>query len=275
MLFATHSSLFVSMDRFDEVRLARRHKSPDSEHKECRLTYSTLAEVAGRLEKAYQKDEGAFTADGLKARLHIIDAEIAEGLFADTVVLVEGVSDRAAIIAAAALDGIDLEALGVAVLSVDGKSKLDRPAAILTSLGIPTFIVWDCDKKSNNTINGVEQNRALQLLMGVSAEDVHGAATKISMTFACFETKLETAIKDEIGAVLYQQQIDAVKAKYAIERNDDAEKATFAMRELLIGAAAQGRRSTTLSSIVKAIQELRNTTVTAQGVTQTSKSDHE
>ena len=37
VLFATHSSLFVSMDRFDEVRLARRHKPPDAEHNECRV----------------------------------------------------------------------------------------------------------------------------------------------------------------------------------------------------------------------------------------------
>lgn len=172
--------------------------------------------------------------------------------------LVEGVSDRAAIIAAAALGGIDLEALGVAVLAVDGKTKMDRPATIFTSLEIPTFLVWDCDKKPGGAIDGVEQNRALQMLMGIALDQVADATTTISGTFACFETKLESVVKEELGAELYKQQLDAVKEKYAIERSDDAEKAPFAMREVLMGAAAQGKRSATLSGIIKAIQELRN-----------------
>ncbi|HEY1747142.1 MAG TPA: AAA family ATPase [Xanthobacteraceae bacterium] len=257
VLFATHSSLFVSMDRFDEVRLARRHKSPESEHKECRVTYSTLSEVTRRLEKAYGKAEGTFSPAGLKARLHIIDAEIAEGLFADTVVLVEGVSDRAAILAAAALANIDLEALGVAVLAVDGKTKMDRPAAIFTSLEIPTFPIWDCDKKSDGSIDSVEQNHAMQALMGVAPEDIIDASTVIAKTYACFEETLEVLIKSEIGAELYMRQINVVKTKYSIDRNDDAEKAPFAMRELLAGAAAEGKRSRTLNSIVDAIKALR------------------
>ena len=144
ILFATHSSLFVSMDRFEEVRLARRRKSTTSEHKECRLTYSTLTNVARRLERAYGKEKGTYSAEGLRARLHIFRTEIAEGLFADTVVLVEGVNDKSAIVAAATIRGIDLEALGIAVLAADGKPNLDRPAAIFTSLEIPTFVVWDC-----------------------------------------------------------------------------------------------------------------------------------
>lgn len=260
VLFATHSSLFVSMDRFDEVRLARRRKLAGFDHKECRLTYSTLSEAARRLERAYGRDEGTFSADGLKARLHIIDAEIAEGLFADTVVLVEGVSDRAAIVAAATMDNVDLEALGIAVLDVDGKTKMDRPAAIFSSLEIPTFLVWDCDRKASGVIAGLEQNRALQRLMGIAPDQVADATTKIFSTFACFETKLENVIKAEIGEEIYKEQLEMIKRKYGIERGDDAEKAPFAMRELLEGAAVRGKRSGTLSAIIKTIQELRYAT---------------
>jgi predicted ATP-dependent endonuclease of OLD family len=194
----------------------------------------------------------------LRARLHIINAEVAEGLFADAVVLVEGVSDRAAIIAAAALEGVDLEALGIAVVVADGKPNMDRPAAIFDHLRIPTFLVWDCDKQGDGTIKGGEQNRALQVLMGVRISEIVDAATKIASNFACFETKLETVIKAEIGAALYQQQLDLVKAKYGIDRSSDAEKTPSVMRELLVGAAAAGRRSPTLSGMVRAIQQLRN-----------------
>jgi putative ATP-dependent endonuclease of OLD family len=257
VLFATHSSLFVSMDRFEEVRLARRHKSESTEHKECRITHSTLASVARRLETAHGKPSGTYTATGLKARLHIIGAEIAEGLFADAVVLVEGVNDRAAIIAAAALNKVDLEAQGIAVLAVDGKSKLDRPAAIFTSLEIPTFLIWDCDKQSAGTIDNVKQNRALQLLMGVSEAEVFEAKTVIARDFACFETKLETVIEQELGSDAYLENLNLVKEKYGIERKEDAIKAPFAMRDLLLGAAKAARWSDTLGGIIDAVQKLR------------------
>ena len=177
--------------------------------------------------------------------------------------LVEGISDRAAIIASAAMDGVDLEALGIAVLSVDGKTKLDRPTAIFTALNIPCFVIWDCDRRADG-IHGLDQNRALQSLLGVPSGAVVDAATKIAETFACFETKLETIIKDEIGLALYQQQLDLVKTVYGIERNDDAEKAPFVMRELLNGAASQGKQCSTLSNIVKSILKMREVAVLSE-----------
>jgi putative ATP-dependent endonuclease of OLD family len=257
IVFATHSALFISMDRFDEVRLARRIKEPDQQHKECRLTYSTLADVARRLEVAYGHDEGTFTADGLRARLHVINAEIAEGFFADLVVLVEGASDRAAIMAAAALAQVDLESLGIAVLDVDGKNNLDKPLAIFSSLEIPVFLIWDCDRKPDGAIGHLDQNRALQRLAGVSQENVMDAATVIATSYACFETKLEDIIRNEIGAAVYQAQLERVKELFGIQQGKDVQKAPFAMRELLSGAAAAGHSSQTLSLIVETIVDLR------------------
>jgi predicted ATPase len=256
VLFATHSSLFVSMDRFDDVRLARRRKAEDGDYKECDLTHSTLTDVAARLETARGQPAGTYTADGLKARLHIIGAEIAEGFFADAVVLVEGASDRAAILAAAAIDGVDLEALGIAVLAVDGKANMDRPAAIFTGLGIPTFVIWDCDRQQNQ-IDGVAHNRALQRLMGVPAEEVVDASSQLKEAFACFDTTLEAVLKGELTADLYSRLLTAIRLKYGIEQNRKAEKAPFAMSELLRNAAAEGMKSETLAQIVRAIVLLR------------------
>ncbi|WMT73878.1 AAA family ATPase [Bradyrhizobium sp. Ash2021] len=255
VLFATHSALFVSMDRFEEVSLARRHKVAGSDYKECKLTFSTLADVARRLEQAHEKPEGTYSAEGLRGRLHVISAEIAEGFFADTVVLVEGVSDRAAIAAAAAYLGIDLEGLGIAILAVDSITKLDRPTAIFAALNIPTFVLWDCDR---GNIQSAQHSRTLKLLMGVPAGSASETTSIVAKTFACFETKLETVLKAELGGPLYQTQLDTVKQRYGIERNSDAEKAPFVMSELLAGLATIGQRSTTLENIVHAIVALRN-----------------
>ena len=51
--------------------------------------------------------------------------------------------------------------------------------------------------------------------------------------------------------------MDIVKAKYGIDKNDEARKAPLIMRELLAGIAAKGKKSATLASIVRAIVALR------------------
>jgi predicted ATP-dependent endonuclease of OLD family len=174
------------------------------------------------------------------------------------VVLVEGASDKAAILATAELDGIDFGALGVAILPVDGKSKLDRPAAIFRSFEIPTFVIWDCDGKAGNVSDADKAaNHALQNLLGLPKEEVKDALSTIGSGFACFESALEETLKAEIGVELYQQQADVVKQQFGIQRNDDLEKAPFAMRHLLGGAAKAGKRSETLLQIVSAIVSMR------------------
>ncbi|WP_315792730.1 MULTISPECIES: TOPRIM nucleotidyl transferase/hydrolase domain-containing protein [unclassified Bradyrhizobium] len=208
--------------------------------------------MASRLEVAYGKAPGTFTAASLKARLHIINSEIAEGFFAGAVVLVEGVSDRAAIIAAAALEGIDLEALGIAILPVDGKTNLDRPLAIFKELKIPTFAVWDCDKGDHQ-----DQNRALQILSGVDAGSVFSPATVVADSYACFENVLEDVLKAEMGNQTYQEELGAVKLRYGLVKNEDAIKVPAIMIEVLTTAAKKGAKSAILAGIVSRVVSLR------------------
>jgi Lhr-like helicase len=92
----------------------------------------------------------------------------------------------------------------------------------------------------------------------VPADEVIDASAQVKATFACFENTLETVLKSELDADAYARLLERVKQKYAIERNDHAEKAPFAMRELLRDAAAEGRRSQSLARIVQAIVRLRN-----------------
>ena len=134
VIFASHSSLFVAPEEFDEIRLARRRGASQFLHKECVLTSSSLTSVCRRLEAAFGEPECTRTIEGLRSRLHVLGPELAEGFFADLVVLVEGSSDKAAIAAAALLHGFDLEANGVAVLPVRGKTSLISPACIFQDL---------------------------------------------------------------------------------------------------------------------------------------------
>ena len=126
--------------------------------------------------------------DSLVPRLHILGIELAEGFFANGVVLVEGRSDKAMLYANAKLLGLNFEEAGIAVLSAEGKGNLDKPYAIFRALGIPSYILWDCDRGKDEVAN-------LPLLRLVRPnENLQEAlpATLVSGSYAHFETTLES-----------------------------------------------------------------------------------
>ena len=256
VVFASHSPYFVSTDRFDEVRLARRHPIPGLPHKECKLRGSSLSTVCKSLEFAQAKPPGTYTEMGLRSRLHIVTPELAEGFFADLVVLVEGESDRAAIKAMASLKNIDLEALGIAVLPASGKNSIDRPGAIFKSLEIPVYAVWDCDKKGE-TIDGEETNRALQRLFGSTETTLVAAGLRIEGGFACFEKNLEKTLEEEFGSAALLAAIDSCKQHFSIQKNDDVIKSPAAMQFTLSKLVEQGLQSPSLNGILERISALK------------------
>lgn len=251
VMFASHSPLFVSLDRFDEVRLAKRLPTGPDGEKECHLTSSTLGRVVRRLEAAHDVTHGTFTEQGLRGRLHIIGAELAEGFFADMVVLVEGISDKAALVAAAALEDFDFEASGIAVLWVDGKTKLDRPTAIFQELGVPTYLLFDCDNEQGAD---AATNRALQRLMDEPV--VTDSKLHVGERYSCFQRRLEHQLKADLTDAVFDQSIAHVQANFGIRR-DEVLKTPSAMTEALRLAAAQGARSATLSQIIGHIRNVR------------------
>ena len=254
VIFASHSSLFVSPDRFGEIRLARRKPISDGECKECVVLYSSLENVCRKLEGAFSEPPGSRNVEALKSRLHVVGPELSEGFFAEVAVLVEGSSDRAALIAGAMLDDYDFEANGIAVLPVNGKTGIAAPAIMFQSLDIPTFLIWDCDEGSKDA--HVEHNRALQIIAGVAEEDVEDFVGVVALRHACFKSKLEDLLKLEIGPDLFDQCVAEAQDKYGLRRQD-AIKSPAAMRHVLMTAAEQGRRSATLREIVAQIAALR------------------
>jgi putative ATP-dependent endonuclease of the OLD family len=252
VIFASHSPLFVSIDRFDEVKIVRRIEMEGRNVKEVRCFSSNLEAIVNDLEAAYEVRPGTYSVTGLRGRLHIIGPEMSEGFFAEKVVLVEGVSDRAALMAAAQLNGVDLEAQNIALLCVDGKSKMDRPAAIFNRLNIPVYAIFDCDVRQNDRSN-IKANRAIQRLMGATVPV--DAATCVSYHFACFEEDLEHQIKQDVGTNIFDIEVKSVQEKYSIQR-DDVLKTPAAMLEVLLSMDKMGVRSTTLDCIVAAIVKL-------------------
>lgn len=259
VIFASHSSLFVSMDRFDEIRIARRVAATAAGIRCCELREAQLSKVVSRLEAAQGITPGTFSEEALRARLHILGPELAEGFFANLVVLVEGVSDRAALMAVAQSMSFSLEAYGIAVLPVGGKSNLDRPAVIFAELGIPVYLIWDCDSSKTDATeraNAISQNKALQRISGVDEASLVDFQTVVRPGFASFDDCLERVLVDEIGRETFDKYLAAVKTRFGVLKNREALKIPAVVADILARAATEGRSSQTLIGVVGAIQSL-------------------
>ncbi len=248
VIFGSHSPLFVSMERANEVRLIRRTKCVDSDFKHAKLTSLSLRNVAERLELAHSKPQGTFTEATLKPRLHILGPELAEGFFANGVVLVEGKSDKSAIHACARMLGIDLQAAGIAVLPVEGKTNLDRPYAVFTELGIPTFMLWDCDRSRTDSAN-----IALLKMVDASAQFDATLSTRIGSNYAYFENTLEAVLISELGQELHEACLREACDPFGLHPSKETHKVPDVMYCLLMAAKEKGSTSSTLENLVRGI----------------------
>lgn len=261
VVLASHSPLFVSLPNVDEIRFVRRTDCEGEVFKQCELTALDLGKVAGALGVMHRKPIGTYTAATLLPRLHILGSELAEGFFADGIVLVEGRSDKAALYAAAALAGVDFEAHGIAVLPVESKNNLDRPYLIFKELGIPTFIIWDCDD-TNSDAN-------LALLRAVEPDADHQTdafSTLIATGFARFGSRLEAVLKQELGTESFLIARAAACQVFEMHASADAEKNPVVMRTILAEAAKAHAFSPTLELVIKAVwRDLKGEAIGAPG----------
>lgn len=249
--FACHSPMFVSLGKADEIRLVRRTSCAESEFKECELKSLDLGEVARTLEKGWNKPAGSYTAATLVPRLHILGTELAEGFFANGVVLVEGRSDKAALSAVARLMGRSFESAGIALLSAEGKENLDRPLVIFRSLGIPTFVIWDCDEGTQRV--KPQTDIALARLCQVTDNIQQPSGTKVEDYFAHFAVTLEKTLKEELGDELHAACLTAACEPFGITPSTDTQKIPEVVYQTLLAANAKGAEFPTLKAMVRAI----------------------
>lgn len=250
LLVCSHSPHFVSTDDFDEVRLARRVPVEGSQAKECVATDLPYQTVLDGLNAAHGPIAGGWQQDSLKARLHTLNAEVAEGFFALKVVLVEGVGDQAAILAIANAHGFDLSAHGIAVVQVSGKNNLDKPLLIFRGLGIPTYVIWD------NDLHPEEHQAANIALMKINGvENPVDFSTQVTPIFACFDSKLETVLRNEIGED-FDAKIGEVGHTLGMKAKE-LKKNPVGLSQVLRRCYQGNNRSATMDLIVAAIRNLQ------------------
>ncbi|MDT9002237.1 ATP-dependent endonuclease [Paucibacter sp. APW11] len=135
--YATHSPYFLEARHFDQVR--RLTRSADKKPAVA-VHFSTVDGVKAKLSGTVDADQVARQLDG------IVTNRLAVTLFAARALLVEGDTEAAVFYGIGDRDSVGrLESQGLSIVSACGKGGIPLAHAILVSLGIPTYVLFDGD----------------------------------------------------------------------------------------------------------------------------------
>lgn len=258
IIYASHSALLVDIDRFNEIRRVTRKPTEDGLPKVSSVAETDWDKVAEILWKADGSPFPKYTGATVKPRVApVMTPWMNEGFFADTVVLVEGEDDRAAILGMAQLNNLDLEALGCTVIPCLGKQNMDRPAVIFSEMKIPTYLIWDGDHrdyKENEKSNEDDCKKTNRRLLNICGQVAEDWPCGVSQAHACFHIDLEATLRNEIGCELFDKLVEECRASMRMKKKY-ALKNPMVFESVLKSAAAKGKRSRTVEAIVAAIVE--------------------
>jgi len=193
VLYSTQSSLFVNIEYFDEICIIRREKEGGSyRSKPTQLSIQDLL-------KTFDNDCKTKKTDVAIREIYsnTFNSLINEGFFADKVVIVEGLSEQYSLPIYAKILGYDLDRDNISIVSAGGKGPIAKILLIFEGFGIPTYIIFDGDKKKKD-----ERNREITLkllnILGNPCKDLDSISTTVTNKYALFEDELESTLRKEI-----------------------------------------------------------------------------
>lgn len=131
VLFASHSPYFVLPEQFGALR---RFTLVDGSTEVKAATVKDVASAAGvdaaKVERVVEKE---------------FPRTFSEGFFADSVIFVEGDTDRVVLEVLAERLGKSLDASGTVVLAMGSKENFKVPFTLLDRVGIPVYVIADAD----------------------------------------------------------------------------------------------------------------------------------
>jgi hypothetical protein len=196
--YATHSEHFVDPAHYQRLRRFQRQRG--APWPQSVATQATVGRVVDLLRDAYRPEQVA-----LRVKM-TLRRQVSEAVFAKAVVFVEGDSDVGLLQGIADRDG-GLDSLGIAIVRAHGKRQLLIPWAILSELGVPTYVVFDGDlgkaermrtaSRATSEIEAAVKQTANDnelLLRSLGAAPNPTPPTQVSDGFAVFADTLEAEL---------------------------------------------------------------------------------
>lgn len=268
VIYSTHSPLFIAIDRINQIRLLRKVENGPDKPKITKVITTSVDIIADKLWEIDNRPEPKYTGNTLIPRLQaIMTPWMNEGFFADVVVLVEGEDDRAVVLGIARSMGHEIEGKGFSVIPCGGKANMDRPCLIFQQMGIPTYLIWDGDSGKGET-EGVcdkcsrpfdkkpdpKQNHRLLKIIGKPITDW---PEYVENNFTVFKIDMETTLKMEIGAELFERCLGDCQARFGFSKRKHALKNPFSLMNIINAARETGHQSPTLETMVSKILSLK------------------
>lgn len=169
--FATHSPYFVEARHFDQVRRLTRSSG---ENPVVTVHYTTVDDVIAKLAGVLDADKVARQLDAFVAN------ELSVALFANRALLVEGTTESSVLYGIGDRNSYgSLEAMGIAIVPVGGKTLIPLAHAILTSIGIPVFALFDGD--AGFELRAKENGKTPEKIKG--ERQSHAAANRLMLKY--------------------------------------------------------------------------------------------
>ena len=258
IVFSSHSPLFVDLPAFEAIRIVRKRRLPESHAAETYVRSIPIADALRALARISELDPSEVTVESFKA--HMIPAmnyAASEGFFADAVLLVEGLGEAGIFSALERILGLGWPQKGIAVVPIEGKTKLDKPAIVFRGLGIPTFVLFDGDRQRAGTKDApatVNTNRRLLRLL--DAAQVDFPATQVNDTWAVFEASIEHEIESALGGDVYTDARTRVAHEFGFDRQSQVLKTPHCASEFVSLVYREGHRVPVLEDIAHAVSRL-------------------
>ncbi len=198
--YATHSPYFVEARHFDQVR--RLTRSSD-ETPVVAVFRASITEVKTRVDGTVDADQVGRQLDG------IVTDRLSVALFAARALLVEGETEAAVFYGIGDRDAVGrLESQGLSIVPAGGKGGIPLAHAILTCLGIPTYVLFDGDGgfearataagRNQTDINGQRTNFSTEnrrLLKYLGETEVDFPSDQVGDRVATLSDHLESYLK--------------------------------------------------------------------------------
>jgi len=258
VLLATHSPYFVSLQYFDNIRMAHKQKEDTDPIPNTVVHSFYLSQAAERMAEICDDDPANYTRDSFRTRaIPVMNSMVNEGFFSNVVVVVEGQSEVGVLWKLQEIMGKDWEKAGVAVIAAGGKNNIDRPVVVFKGLSIPTYFIFDGDSNHANRPNASDiknKNRKYLRLAGVNVVDF--PETQVHDYWAVFKVNLEHEIKNAVGDDTYNDIIQRVASEYGYDRPKDVCKNLEGSARIIEVIYEEGHTLPVIEDVVNKISAL-------------------
>lgn len=257
IIYSSHSPHFVDLKSFETIRILRKTKASNLPVAVSKANSFPIEIALQKLTEIANLNPDEVTEQTFKAHiLPVMSSIVNEGFFADLVVLVEGFGDAGIFAKLHDLMKKDWNTLGIAIIPIEGKTKLDRPALIFQGMGIPVYLIFDGDKDKQGTVQEAgttRMNRLLLRLLDSPEEDF--PKTLISSEWAVFEHDIEDELKKELGEKTYFLLRERVADEFGFKPSQ-VTKSLHCSARFIESIYDEGNQIGVLEEIIEAITSL-------------------